>query len=77
MLPFLNPNRISATLIAKRKPDGGLESKGQDGDMDAGIMSAAEDLIRAVHSKDARSVAKALKSAFEMCDTDEKPESEE
>ncbi len=42
-----------------RKPD--------DGEYDA-IDSAAEDLISAIHSKNIKGVAEALKAAFELCD---------
>jgi hypothetical protein len=32
-------------------------------------MSAADDLISAVHMKDSKAVADALKAAFEICDS--------
>lgn len=33
------------------------------------LESAAEDLISAVHAKDVKAVASALKAAFEMCES--------
>lgn len=33
------------------------------------LASAAEDLISAVHSKDANAVAQALEAAFQICDS--------
>lgn len=70
MLPFLGPKKISSVIVAGRKPDGSLNPQGDEGEMDAGLMSAAEDLIQAVHAKDATAVASALKAAFQMSDDD-------
>lgn len=67
MLPFMQPKKITSVLVGKKNPDSSLELEASE-EMDAGIMSAAEDLIRAVHSKDAKAVAGALQSAFEMMD---------
>lgn len=70
MLPFLEPKHMSTTIIARRgKPD--LEAspeKDMTEDIDPGLKEAAEDLMRAVESKSVIDVAKALKSAFEICD---------
>jgi len=62
MLPFLkNKHEGSASMpveSVKREHD-------EDYDM---LESAAEDLIAAVHSKNVKAVASALKAAFEMCE---------
>jgi len=70
MLPFLQPKKAAAVMIAKRKPSGSIEPMHEEGEQDPGLMSAAEDLISAVHAKDAKGVADALKAAFEMADSE-------
>lgn len=69
MLPFLKPDKIAgAVLIAKRKKDGSIESSNQEvGEHGPELMSAAEDLLRALASKDARAVASALQAAYNIC----------
>lgn len=67
-LPFLKPEKAVAVIIAKRKPDGMIEDKHEEGEHEAGLMMAAESLIKAVNSKDIKQVADALKAAFEICD---------
>lgn len=66
-LPFLNPSKMASTILMKQKPDASIEVEGEEGEMDAGLKSAAEDLISAVHSKDAEAVAMALQNAMSMC----------
>lgn len=67
MIPFLK-NKEASTASAsepiQRKPDDGSEP-----DYD-GMEAAAEDLIAAVHSKDAKAVAAALRAAFEIADSE-------
>lgn len=67
MLPFLKPKTVAGLIIAKRKPDGSKEESHTEGNEDAGLISAAEDLIRAIHAKDGQSVAAALKAAHTLC----------
>lgn len=74
MLPFLKPKNIASVIVASRTPDGGTETKGTMDEMDPGLMSVAEDLIQAVHAKDAKGVVEALKSAQELLDVDDEPE---
>lgn len=76
-LPFLMHRKIATVILAKQKPDGTLEPKGEEGEHDPALMSAAEDLIRAVHAKDANAVAEALMAASEILDSDEADEPEE
>lgn len=68
MLPFLAPKKQAGVIIAKRKPDGGIEAMHEEGEHEPGLMAAAEDLISAVHAKDAKGVADAIKAAFEVVD---------
>ena len=81
-LPFLRKKQTAALIIQHRKPDGQVEvSHGQDDD-DAGILAAAEDLCKALESKDYHAVAAALKAAFELLEAaphaeNESEESEE
>lgn len=70
MLPFLRPKSQVGVIVAQRKPDGEKEEKGMEGQEDSGLMSAAEDLIRAIHAKDSSAVAEALRAAFELCDAE-------
>jgi hypothetical protein len=72
MLPFLkNQQEGSASMPVepvKREHD-------EDSDYDM-LESAAEDLISAVHSKDIKAVASALRAAFELCDSGKHEEGE-
>ena len=72
MLPFLKPRQTTTITIAKQKPDGSIEDNDESNE---GLNVAAEDLIKAVHAKDAVAVAAALKSAWEICESyeDEEP----
>jgi hypothetical protein len=76
MLPFLKPKTQTGLIISQRKPDGETEEKGMEDQEDMGLMSAAEDLIRAVHAKDAKAVASALRAAFEIVDSEAHVEGE-
>lgn len=71
MLPFLKPDKMASVVMAARKPDGSLEPKGEEGEMDHGKLSAAEDLIRAIHAKDAKAVAEAMQASYDMCESKE------
>lgn len=44
-----------------------MEDLGKEGDVDPGLLSAADDIIRAVGAKDSEALARALQAAFEMC----------
>lgn len=66
MLPFLK-NKKEASVAGDddhvmRKPD-------QEAEYDS-LHSAAEDLIKAIESKDIKSVAEALRAAFDLCDSE-------
>lgn len=68
-LPFLKNKKISSLIVSQRNPDGTHDEQHSEGDEYVGLESAAEDLIRAVHSKDTQGVCAALKAAFEICDS--------
>lgn len=54
-------------MIAHTKPEGGIEVEGTEGEENHALLAAAEDLIRAVHSKDAKAVAAAMEACHEIC----------
>lgn len=66
MLPFLAPKKQAGVIIAKRIGDK-TEAVAEEGEHEPGLMAAAEDLISAVHAKDAKGVADALKASHEVC----------
>lgn len=68
MLPFLAPRKQAGVIIAKRIGDK-TEPLHEEGEHEPGLMAAAEDLISAVHAKDAKGVASALKAAHEVCES--------
>jgi hypothetical protein len=70
MLPFLQPKKMAGMIIAKYKPEGKTEPGVEEGEMDHGLMAAAEELISAIHAKDATAVAKALESALMLAKED-------
>ena len=68
MLPYLQPHRMAAMITTVRKPSGEGEMKPEQ--KNPALLAAAEDLIRAVHSKDIPAVADALEAAFQECDSE-------
>jgi len=68
MLPFLPKKQgmVSGLIIKNRKPDKPEENQE---DKDASIHACAQDLIDAVHNKDVKGVAEAMRSAFEILDS--------
>ena len=69
MLPFLKP-KMQAGVITKLRPsdepDAPAETPTEEYDELEGI---AEDILRAITSKDAKELAAALKDAFTVCDS--------
>ncbi len=71
MLPFLKSKNVAGVIISQRKPDGGMEEMGPgDPAPDAGMEACAEDIMRAIASKDAKAFAVALRAAFEMMESE-------
>lgn len=68
MLPFLKYSKEASVSMApesiKRKSDSPEESEYDP------MHSAADDLISAVHSKDTKATADALRAAFELADSE-------
>lgn len=68
MLPFLKHSKEASVSVApdtiKRKSDSEDESEYDP------MHSAADDLIAAVHSKDTKATADALRAAFELADSE-------
>lgn len=75
--PFLKAKdqRVSGLIIEHRKPDEKPEAEEQD----YGIETCARDLLNAVEAKDIKGIAEALKSAFDILESqphDEYPHDE-
>lgn len=74
---ILHPNTIAGAIMAKKKPEGGVEVEGEESPVidigeesdDEGLNAAARDLMAALHAKDEAGVAQAFKSAFEILES--------
>ena len=75
-LPFMKKRQVAALIIQNRTPDG-VKTEGAEDSQDQGLMSCAEDLIRAVHAKDAQAVASAMRAAFEILESEPHEEAEQ
>ncbi len=73
LLPFLQPKKLAASIIAKRHSDGTKEEHKED-EHHPELMGAAEDMISAVHAKDTHKVASAMKRAHEHLNPKEQKE---
>lgn len=70
MLPFLKAKPAGSVVIHKTKSDGDMMPEKEEGGHPPELISASEDLIKAVASKDATAVADALYAAFTFCDSE-------
>jgi hypothetical protein len=71
-LPFLKPKNqgVAGLIIKMRSPDEKPQENQEDKqDKDSAIHACAQDLISAVHAKDIKAAADALRSAFEILDS--------
>lgn len=68
-LPFLQAKKIGSVVMAKHKPNGGIEPMHEEGSHEPGLIAAAEALISAINMKDANAVAQALKDADTILDS--------
>lgn len=70
MLPFLRKKPVAGLIISKRNPDNpaGEESNSVENE-DADLEACAQDLISAVHNKDAAAAARAIRYAFECLES--------
>ena len=72
MLPFLKVKKdsgVAGLIMKNRSPDAPPEDKDS-------IDACAQDLISAVHAKDAKATAEALRSAFRILDSEPHEEGE-
>lgn len=60
----MKPKAVAGVIMSTRKPDGGKEEKGMEGE-DHALEACSEDMIRAFHAKDVKALAKAFRAAFE------------
>lgn len=67
MLPFLKQRRDAGLIVQTRKPD---EKPSESEDMGDPVEACAEDLINAIHAKDVRRAAEAMRAAFEIMDAE-------
>lgn len=67
-MPMIDPKKVASVLVAKRSGNG-HESFEEDSSNDGNIAidSAAEEILKAVESKDPSALVEALKSFIEMC----------
>lgn len=71
MLPFMKPKQQVGVIVKNRTPDAPVgDDTDNSSSANEGLEAAATDLIRAVHSKDIKQVADALRAAFEICDSE-------
>ena len=70
MLPFLKNKNVAGLIISHRKPDGDIQEQHSEGNEDSALESAAEDIIQAMTAKDAKSLAAAIRAAFEILDSE-------
>jgi hypothetical protein len=76
---MLSPDKHAISVIVGRlapKPSGADDGDEEGEGDDRGLEAAAEDLIKAVETKDAKSVAEALENAFSILDAEPHEEGE-
>lgn len=66
MLPFMQPKKITSMLMAKTKPEGGVEEMPDADDSMMPMHSAASDLLSAIETKDVAGIAEALSAAHDI-----------
>ncbi len=76
MLPFLKNKQYknASLVIQERRPDS--EDSALEKDDDAALHAAAQDILRAVESKDYKHLALALRAAFQIIDSEPHVEGE-
>lgn len=70
MLPFLKPKKQSTTVTASYS-EGEMRPKGEEGEHSNEEMFAAQDMISAMHSKDAKAFLSALKAYHDINESKE------
>ena len=75
MLPFFK-KRLAPIVIAKQSEDGKISEEPQDDHADEGMKQAFTEMCKAIDAGDMDAGASALKSFFEIADSDEEGEEE-
>lgn len=80
-LPFLKRQQVAGLIISQRKADGTKEETHSDGNENQGLEAAADDILRAITSKDSKHFALALQNFLEISsnssDESEEPSDED
>lgn len=71
-----NNQSVAGLIIKQRTPDEVPESEADQDDPSASIHSCAQAIMDAIHSKDIKGLAEALKDAFEILDSEPHVEGE-
>jgi hypothetical protein len=66
MLPYLQPKKLAATIMAKMSKDS-PKTESVEGEQKPELITACESIISAISTKDATRLADAIKSAIEAC----------
>jgi hypothetical protein len=74
-LPFFKKDRRVGLIVEQRHPDGNLERK-PDEEGDPALEACAEDLLRAMNTKDIKAIADALRAAFDVMESEPHEEAE-
>ena len=72
MLPFLEPKKIVSVMVSRRgKTPVETQPEVEMGEnkVDPSLKEASEDILRAIESKSVIDLAKAIQSAFYICDS--------
>lgn len=75
-LPWMHNKQksVAGVIMEVRKPDEGQEPESNE---DSAMLAAAEDILRAIESKDPKHLAHALQAAYDICESKEAPQPEE
>lgn len=74
-LPFLKPKQMAGVIISHRKPDGGKMEQPNESEGDHAMEAAADDIMRAISSKDSKHLAHALRNAFSILQSEPEADS--
>lgn len=77
MLPFLKPKKMASVVMSARTADGKEVLKGPEDEASPENLKLAQDLISAVHAKDAEAVAAIISKLQEMDEAEDAEEREE
>lgn len=72
---MFDTKKQDSVIMAKTKPSGGIEDVGRDDEHP--LLPVAEELLSAVHAKDANGIAVALQAAFDIADSSAPEEKDE